>query len=208
MAVRWRGGDGRAGYKALGLDPPGGATPVSALNRPGPAAPSRRSSALARHASRSPPSAYKIRNSATRPGGPKRSRTTRTSIRWPTTSRPSRIHPFRLSSSLRAATWLRTPARPDGRFGGSRTMSPTPARRASAANRPKRWARVAAEILAPCRGRARRSSSSRSTVRSWSRVAAIASACSVESGVRTTNHWSRTPRVTASTGSRLLARSR
>jgi len=81
MAVRWRGGDGRAGYGALGRDLPGGATPVIALNRPVPGALSRRSSLLTRQASRSPPSAYKIRSSAARPGGPKRSRTTRTSIR-------------------------------------------------------------------------------------------------------------------------------
>lgn len=208
MAVRWRGGDGRAGYKALGRDLPGGATPAIALDRPGLAALSSRSSPLARQPSRSPPSAYKRRSSAVRPGGPKRSRTTRTSIRWPTTSRPSRIQARRLSSSLRAATWLRTPARADGRFGGSRTMSPTPARRASAANRPKRSAMVAPDIPAPSRGRAGRSRSSRSTVRSWRRVAAIANACSVESGVRTTSHSSPTPRVTASTGSRHLARSR
>jgi hypothetical protein len=198
MVARWSGGDGRASDKrVLGREPPGGPAPTS-----------RKSSPLTRQASRSPPSAYRIRNSAARPGGANLSRVTRTSVRCPTTSRPSRIHARRLSSSLSAATWVRTPARAEGRLGGSRTRSWTPARRASAANRPKRSARLAADIAAPSNGLKGRSSRSRSTVLSWRSIAAIASASSREPGVRTTSQSSWTPRATASTGSRLLARSR
>ena len=197
MVARGRSGDGRAAETgASGRKPPGGATPratptsgPATASRPTPGALSRRSSPLARQASRSPPSAYKIRNSAARPGGPNRSRVTRTSVRCPTTSRPSRIQARRLSSNLSAATWARVPARAEGRLGGSRTSSWTPARRASAANRPKRSARFDAEIPAT-KGLVGRSSSNRSTVRSWRSIAAIASASSSESGVRTTSHSS------------------
>jgi len=93
------------------------------VKRPAPGALSRRSSALVRQASRRPPSAYRIRNSAARPGGPNLSRATRTSVRWPTTSRPNRIHALRLSSNLSAATWVMALARAEERLGGSRTIS-------------------------------------------------------------------------------------
>jgi hypothetical protein len=53
-----------------------------------------------------------------------------------------------------------------------------------------------------------RSRTRRSTVRSCRSIAAIASASSSDEGVMTTSHSSWTPRATASTGSRLRARSR
>ena len=142
-----------AGIGVLGREPPGGAAPrktpagsdatpratvggatsrpaqaatldpLAKLNSSAPGIVSRRSSSRARQASRNPPSAYRIRSSAARPGGAKRSRATRTSVRCPTTSLPSRIHPRRLSSSLSAATWLRAPARAAGKLGDSRTSS-------------------------------------------------------------------------------------
>ena len=202
MVGRWRGGEGRtAGIGEFGRKPPGGAAPA-------PGAVSRRRSTLDRQAARSPPSAYRIRSSTTRPGGPNRSRTTRTSVRCPTTSRPSRIQALRLNSNLKAATWVSAPARADGRFGGSITISWTPARRASAASRPNLSARFDADSFPPSKGRAGMSSSSRSTVRSWRSIAAIARASPSESGVKTTSQFSWTPLASASTGSRLLARSR
>ncbi len=216
-----RGGDGRAAEEpATGREPPGGAAPKCAAEagaaaasgtatRGPPRGPiSLSSSSRARHASRGPPSAYKIRTSAARPGGPYRSRETRTSVRCPTTSRPSLIHARRLSSRRSAAIWASAPVMGAGRFGGSSTSIWTSARRASAANRCSRSPRAAADRPARSLVRDGRSSSSRSTVRSWRSIAAIDSASSMVSGVRTTSHSSATPRAAASTGSRLRARSR
>ncbi len=111
------------------------------------------------------------------------------------------------------------------RPGGSRTTSRTPARRASAARRSRRLARlgdrfagrpvrVAASGGAGTLDRASplRASSGRSITRtSMDRPArsepAIAMPSSGVSGWRTTSHSRRIPRATASTGSRLRARS-
>ena len=167
-----RGGADRAAeVRGLGLWSPGGATPASdvsardaipvsaapdlpaTVNRPDPGTLSRKRSRLARQESRSPPSAYRIRNSAARPGGPNLSLATRTSVRWPTTSRPNLIQDRRLNSNRNVETCVSTLDMAEGRFGGSRTISWTPARRASEANRPNRSARVAAGIPAPFSGR-------------------------------------------------------
>ena len=124
--------------------------------------PSRR-----RQASRSPPSAYRIWRVARRPGGPALLRATITSVRWPTTSRPSRIHDRRASSSripVASPTAAATPppARPPPERapgppgtvpdGASSTTRVIPARRASAASRPSRSANLAS---VPRRSRAR-----------------------------------------------------
>jgi len=154
-------GDGRAaGEKAAGLEPPGGAPARGTVCH------SLSNSSRARQESRSPPSAYRIRSSAVRPGGPKRSRETRTSIRCPTTSRPSLIQARRLSSSRRAETWVRAPASRPGSPGGSSTISWTPAFRTSAASRCIRSATSAGakEVLEGSRSSHGRSSSNKSTV--------------------------------------------
>ena len=80
--------------------------------------------------------------SARRPVGPNRFRPTSTSVRCPTTSRPSRIHDRRASCSRSAvdAATAAVSSRPSP--GGSRTMNSTPARRASAARRSRRLARL------------------------------------------------------------------
>jgi hypothetical protein len=225
-----RGGDGRTAEEpATGREPPGGAAPNGAVptrraagTAAGGAEATRRaatrgplrgavslnSSSRPRHASRGPPSAYRIRSSAARPGGPYRSLDTRTSVRCPTTSRPRRIHARRLNSKRSAAIWASAPVMGAGRFGGSSTSSWTSARRASAANRCSRSPRAAADRPARPPVRGGRSNSSRSTVRSWRSIAAIDNASSKVFGVRTTSHSSATPRAAASTGSRLRARSR
>jgi hypothetical protein len=216
-----RGGDGRtAGEPGTGPKPPGGAAPkcaaaagvapagVAATRGLPRGAVSLSSSSRARQASREPPSAYRIRTSAARPGGPYLSLETRTSALCPTTSRPSLIHARRLSSRRSAAIWAIAAAIGPGRFGGSSTSSWTSARRASAARRCSRSPRAAADKPARSPVRAGRSSSSRSTVRSWRSIAAIDSASTRVSGVSTTSHSSATPRAAASTGSRLRARSR
>ena len=95
-----------------------------------------------------------------------------------------------------------------GSPGGSRTSIWTPARRARAVIRCSRSARRIADIPAGSSVRFGKSRMSRSTVRSWRSIAAIASASSSESGVITTSQSSWMPRATASTGSRLRARSR
>ncbi len=80
-----------------------------------------------------------------------------------------------------------------------------PARRASAASRPSR-----SPTRPPDSAGSRpsgRSITSRSTVRAVRSAAEIASASSRSTGVSTTSHSGRTPRVTASTGSKARARS-
>ena len=189
---------------------------------------SARSASRARQASRPPPSAYRIRSSARRPVGPNRLRPTTTSVRWPTTSRPSRIHDRRASSRRSAVDAATAAVSSRPRPGGSRMISRTPARRASAASRSRRLARLGGRLggwpLArpaggpPRTGRplrtggslrasAGRSMTRTSTDRPASSEPAMAMPSSGVSGWRTTSHSSRTPRATASTGSRLRARS-
>ncbi len=141
-------------------------------------------------------------------------RATTTSVRWPTTSRPRRIHDRRASSSripvaspTAAASpcsardpWTREPE--PGFAGGSRTTSVIPARRASAASRPSRSPKLAAPL-----GWLGRSMTSRSTARPVSSEPAMARPSSGSAGVRTTSHSGFTPRATASTGSSAAARS-
>jgi hypothetical protein len=181
---------------------------TSAGRRAIPGAVSRNSSSRARQASLGPPSEYRIRSSVARPGDPNRSRMTRTSVRCPTMSRPSRIHARRLNSSRSAEICEMAPVIGVGSPGGSRTSIWTPARRARAVSRCSRSARRIADIPAGSSVRFGKSSTRRSTVRSWRSIAAIASASSSESGVITTSQSSWMPRATASTGSRLRARSR
>lgn len=182
-----------------------------------------RSSSRRRQASRAPPSAYRIRRVARRPGGPARLRATITSVRWPTTSRPSRIHDRRASSSripvaspTAAARPPRTSdSRPVARLGGSSTTRVIPARRASAASRPSRSANLApvpAPTFVPALrfappNRLGRSMTSRSTARPASSEPAIARPSSGSAGVSTTSHSGRIPRATASTGSSAAVRS-
>lgn len=191
---------------------------------------SSRRPARRRQASRSPPSAYRIRRVARRPGGPARLRATITSVRWPTTSRPSRIHDRRASSSrmpVASPTAAASPPanplgesdpRPVAALGGSRTTRLIPARRASAASRPSRSANLApaarpprprspaARPGDPC-NRAGRSMTSRSTARPARSEPAIARPSSGSAGVRTTSHSGLIPRATASTGSSAAVRS-
>ena len=101
---------------------------------------SRRRSSRARQASRSPPSAYRIRRVARRPGGPYRLRATSASVRWPTMSRPSRIHDRRASSRRRLVASATAVASPPASPGGSSTTKSVSERRASAASRPSRSA--------------------------------------------------------------------
>jgi len=166
-----------------------------------------------------------------RSGAPWRSFATRTSVRWPTTSRPSRIQPARRSSSARFDPSASAARRGAGASVGSRTRRSAPVRRANTTRRAsrspggggRRLPRVsrgahrsadpparprapdpaaAARPRAPSRSRTRTS-----TARAWRREPAIASASSIEPGTRTASHSRRTPRATASTGSRLRARS-
>ena len=189
-----------------------------------------KSSSRRRQASRAPPSAYRIRRVARRPGGPARLRATITSVRWPTTSRPSRIHDRRASSSLipvasptAAARPPRTSesrppvSRPPARLGGSSTTRVIPARRASAASRPSRSANFASvpqlaglpDAVGVIRlgNRLGRSMTSRSTARPASSEPAMARPSSGSAGVSTTSHSGRIPRATASTGSSAAVRS-
>ncbi len=162
-----------------------------------------------------------------RSGAPWWSFATRTSVRWPTTSRPRRIQPRRRSSSRSPAPSSRAARSDAGTPAGSRTRRSAPARRANATRRlswsagcggrvggnrrggrpaPRaRWA-IPCAWTGPSRAPAR-SSTRRSTARAWRSDPAIASASSTESGTRTASHSRRTPRATASTGSRLRARS-
>jgi hypothetical protein len=188
-----------------GPTPPGGAGrvagPASGPGMPAPASSSR----CRRHASRAPPSAYRISTSARLPGGPDRLRATSTVLRWPTTSRPRRIQSDRWSSrrSPLASSTAAASDRPSDT--GSRTTSSDPARRASAASRLSR-----SPTRAPATAGSRpsgRSRTSRSTVRPERSAAASASASPRSTGVSTTSHSRRTPRATASTGSNARARS-
>ena len=164
------------------------------------------SASCARHASRSPPSAYRIRSVVRRPGGPWRLWATSASVRWPTTSRPRRTHDRRASSSRMPVDSATAVARPPASPGASRMRSRVSARRASAASR---WSRSA--ILPGLSVRASRppgkSRTSMSTDRPASRLPAMLRPSSRLAGVMTTSHSSRTPRATASTGSKLRDRS-
>ena len=169
------------------------------------------SSSRRRQASRGPPSAYRIRRVARRPGGPARLRATTTSVRWPTTSRPSRIHDRR-ASSRRMPVASPTAAAKPRRASDSSTTSVIPARRASAASRPSRSANLASVLLFPAPGaglgnRVGRSMTSRSTARPARSEPAMARPSSGSAGVSTTSHSGRIPRATASTGSSAEVRS-
>ncbi len=189
------GGTAVAGGPAAVLVP-GGAT--------GAASPAS-SSGRSRHASRGPPSAYRISRTVRRPGGPYRLRATSTALRCPTTSRPRRIQPDRRSSRRRPLAASTAAARPRPRDAGSRTTSSVPARLASAASR---FSRSPTRFPASAGARpSGRSITSRSTVRAASRAPAMASASSRSTGVSTTSHSGRMPRATASTGSKARARS-
>jgi hypothetical protein len=166
-----------------------------------------------------------------RSGVPWWSLATRTSVCWPTTSRPRRIQPRRRSSSRSPAPSSRAARSGAGTPAGSRTRRSAPARRANATRRPSRSASrggrvpprrpavgacatvdavlvagavglTAGPFRAPARSRTRRS-----TARAWRSDPAIASASSTEAGTRTASHSRRTPRAATSTGSRLRARS-
>ncbi len=124
------------------------------------------------------------------------------SVDWPTTSRPRRIQ-ARRASSRRIPVPSPTAAATDGTSpGGSRATRVIPARRASAASRPRRSANRAAPW-----NRGGRSTTRRSTARLDSSAPAIARPSSGPAGVRTTSHSGRMPRATASTGSNAAARS-
>jgi hypothetical protein len=178
---------------------PGGADGSPAGNGPA-SSPSRR-----RQASRAPPSAYRISRSVRRPGGPWRLRATVTALRWPTTSRPSRIQPVRSSSSRRPLAPSTAAARARPSAFGSTTTSSVPARLASAASRPSR-SPTRTPLTAGSRPSGR-STTRRSTVRAARSAAESARASSRSTGVSTTSHSGRTPRATASTGSKARARS-
>ena len=171
-----------------------------------------------------------------RSGAPWRSFATRTSVRCPTTSRPSRTQPLRRSSRRRPAPSSSAARSGAGVPAGSRTSRSAPARRAKATSRaswsarlggrgPRRTGSMGAAGVAGVgvvdgsavaggavdgdrAARAvPRSSTRMSTARAWSSVPAIASACPIPSGTSTASHSRLTPRATASTGSRLRDRS-
>ncbi len=99
------------------------------------------------------------------------------------------------------------PAEPEA-SGGSSTTRLIPARRASAASRPRRSAKARPRIgFEPLRSRAGRSMTSRSTARPASSEPAIERPSSASAGVSTTSHSGLTPRATTSTGSSAAARS-
>ena len=74
------------------------------------------------------------------PGGPYRLRATTASVRWPTTSRPSRIQDRRASSRRRPVASATAVDRPPAGPGVSRTTRIASDRRAKAASRPSRSA--------------------------------------------------------------------
>jgi hypothetical protein len=121
-------------------------------------------------------------------------------------SRPRRIHDRRASSRRRLVNSATAPARPPVRPGGSSTTSSVSARRASAARRPSRSA-MTAGLSVVARRPPGKSRTSRSTERPASSAPPIARPSFSVSGVMTTSHSRRTPRATASTGSKLRARS-
>ena len=127
-------------------------------------------------------------------------------MRWPTTSRPRRTHDRRASSSRMPVDSSTAVARPAPAPGASRISSRVSARRASAASR---WSRSATRpgLSVLARRPPGRSRTSRSTERPASSEPAMPSPSSRVAGVMTTSHSSRTPRATASTGSKLRDRS-
>ena len=141
------------------------------------------------------------------PRGPNRLRATSASVCCPTTSRPRRIHPRRVSSSRSPVASATAVVRPFGspRPAGSSRISRTSERRASAARRCSRSATF--ETRSVRARRPGRSTRSRSTERLVSNAPPMASASSSDSGVTTTSHSRRTPRATASTGSNVRERS-
>ena len=159
-----------------------------------------------------------------RSGAPWWSFATRTSVRCPTTSRPSRTQPLRRSSRRRPAPSSSAARSGAGVSAGSRTRRSAPARRANATSRASWSARlggrgprragttgvagvVAGPVPAAPARAVPRSSTRMSTARAWSSVPAIASASAGSSGTRTASHSRRTPRATASTGSSARGRS-
>ena len=172
-----------------------------------------------------------------RSGAPWWSFATRTSVRCPTTSRPSRIQPRRRSSRRRPAPSSSAARSGAGIPSGSRTSRSAPARRANATSRAS-WSARPGERGPSRTGAARgtgatgvdatgradvasggaagtgrparavpRSSTRMSTARAWSSVPAIASAWAGPSGTSTASHSRLTPRATASTGSSARGRS-
>ena len=121
-------------------------------------------------------------------------------------SRPSRIHDRRASSRRRPLDSATAVARPPESPGASRIRSRISARRASAASRCRRSATLAGLSVFASRPPGR-SSTSRSTERPARSEPAIERPSSRLAGVMTTSHSSRTPRATASTGSKLRERS-
>ena len=121
-------------------------------------------------------------------------------------SRPSRIHDRRASSRRRPLDSATAVARPPESPGASRIRSRISARRASAASRWRRSATLAGLSVFASRPPGR-SSTSRSTERPARSEPAIERPSSRLAGVMTTSHSSRTPRATASTGSKLRERS-
>jgi hypothetical protein len=121
-------------------------------------------------------------------------------------SRPSRIHDRRASSRRKPLDSATAVARPPESPGASRIRSRISARRASAASRCRRSATLAGLSVLASRppGRSR---TSRSTERPARSEPAIERPSSRLAGVMTTSHSSRTPRATASTGSKLRERS-
>ena len=121
-------------------------------------------------------------------------------------SRPSRIHDRRASSRRRPLDSATAVARPPASPGASRIRSSVSARRASAASRRRRSATLAGLSVLASRPPGR-SSTSRSTERPTRSEPAIERPSSRLTGVITTSHSRRTPRATASTGSKLRERS-
>jgi hypothetical protein len=120
-------------------------------------------------------------------------------------SRPRRIHERRASSRRSPVDSATAVASPAVRPGGSIATRSVSARRARPARRRIRSATFAGVV--PTGGRGGRSMTRTSTERPARRTPAIDSPSSRVSGVRTTSQSSRTPRATASTGSRARARS-
>ena len=161
-----------------------------------------------------------------RSGAPWWSFATRTSVRCPTTSRPSRTQPLRRSSRRRPAPSSSAARSGAGVSAGSRTRRSAPARRANATSRASWSARLGGrgprragpmgvagmagvdvvDAATPARA-VPRSSTRMSTARAWSSEPAIASASAGPSGTRAASHSRRTPRATASTGSSARGRS-
>jgi hypothetical protein len=121
-------------------------------------------------------------------------------------SPPSRIHDRRASSRRMPLDSATAVARPPASPGASRIRSSVSARRASAASRRRRSATLAGLSVLASRPPGR-SSTSRSTERPARSEPAIERPSSRLAGVMTTSHSRRTPRATASTGSKLRERS-